>query len=171
MRRLLLGLPPWSGGLLAGVMYTVSMAVFDVVGGSFSLAGSLVRGVVFTVLMTVFFAVFGSRRHAAAGLTDPVRRRQASLDSRIGAPPSDPERRAAALRLLEATRAQNRRSLRWAVPLLAVFGALSVWLAITESPWWTLNLLVPALVAAASVWEHVRDTRRVRLLREGTPGA
>jgi Flp pilus assembly protein TadB len=131
--------------------------------------GGLVGGIFFGAVMA--FSIDKRRRAMGAAVGDlPTGGAKAARRAADRGPiPTDPEIRAAAVRIatqqLDLLRPVLRRRFIVAMVLLLTFSVVG---AVIESPWYLLYALVPALLLTSQWYLPRRIRRRIRLLSEGT---
>lgn len=120
----------------------------------------------------LFGAVTGPVLHRQQrGVREAATRSPEGLSARVrraswrGPVPQDPEVRAAARDLVLAQLAQYDKQRRWGPLAFGFFALLSLYLAITESPWFWLGVVGWTLAAAGHLWMRNRLRRRAELLR------
>jgi Flp pilus assembly protein TadB len=173
MRAYLSKAPRWIMAVIIGLPFGIMMGIYTKIDGPMSSAGAvlegLVAGVFFGVAMA--FSIDKRRRAMRAAVGDlPTGEAKAARRAADRGPiPTDPEIRAAAVRIatqqLDLLRPVLRRRFIVAMVLLLTFSVVG---AVIESPWYLLYALVPALLLTSLWYLPRRIRRRIRLLSEGT---
>jgi Flp pilus assembly protein TadB len=169
LRDRLLTAPRWVVGLAAGVPFGAFMGLYEGLRhghwGDALIAG-VIAGAVYGAIYGVFMhRRFGRYREAIGGVPQRDVRR-AAREARKGRVPQDPEARRSAYRLLDVQLGELRRQRRWAPVFFVLILTLSVFLALTQTPWWWV--IVPFWLAMLVM--HLvlprRMGRRLELLRD-----
>jgi len=172
VRRWLLTASPWQYALLYGGLFFVAMTL----DGRFvrqeswtaTLVGAAIGGaVVGAGIGPLMRRKMKQQLDAVGDVPDDVRYRVAGRSTLRGPLPTDPDERAAQVRLIDHQLAQVRRGRPVAVVVYAVFVAAGVWLAVSRSPWWWLFV---AFWLALDVLQLITPTllhRRAARLRAG----
>jgi Flp pilus assembly protein TadB len=174
MRAYLSKAPRWITAPIIGLPFGIMMGIYTKIDGPTSwlgaVLGGLVGGVFFGAVMA--FSLDKRRRSMRAAVGDlPTGEAKAARRAADRGPiPTDPEIRAAAVRI--ATQQQldllcpvSRRLFIVAMVLSLTFSVVG---AVTESPWYLLYALVPALLLTSQWYLPRRIRRRIKLLSEGT---
>jgi hypothetical protein len=169
LRDRLLTAPRWAVGLVAGVPFGAFMGLSEGLRHG-NWGDALIAGVIAGVIYGAIYGVFMHRRfgryRAAIGGVPQRDVRRAAREARRGKVPEDPEARRAAYRLLDVQLGELRRQRRWAPILFVLLLGLSVFLALTQTPWWWVTVPCwPALLAMHLVMPR-RMGRRLELLRD-----
>ena len=159
--------------VIIGLPFGIMMGIYTKIDGPTSwlgaVLGGLVGGIFFGAVMA--FSIDKRRRAMRAAVGDlPTGEAKAARRAADRGPiPTDPEIRAAAVRIatqqLDLLRPVLRRRFIVAMVLLLTFSVVG---AVIESPWYLLYALVPALVLTSQWYLPRRIRRRIRLLSEGT---
>ena len=168
MRGALLRAPWWVLSAIAGVIFGVGQFLTHLGEGrsaAASATGALVAGLLFGLIMGPFSVRQNRRLLAAQGDVPRESEKEVRRAVMRGPAPSDPEVRAAAARVVALQLAQLRR-LWWAAILWVALVALSLWLAVSESPWWLLCGLLFGAFLAYQLWLPGHLQQRERLLAD-----
>lgn len=155
--------------LLAALWLGIGVLVMP---GEQSVIARLVGTIFYAGAMTAFFGVVISRARRGAGGVDELSRMQAAV--KAGAVPPDVDS-LTWIPMLEKWHDQNRRW-RWLAPVMFTgFLTLSLWLASTTGPVWSvlaLVFLVLLIVSTVSAWRgHDKLARMLDELRGREPRA
>ncbi|SOC51948.1 hypothetical protein SAMN05660748_3902 [Blastococcus aggregatus] len=169
MRERLLHAPAWVLGLVNGSLFGLFWVAWTRYGESGSWTAAVVQG----ALMGLFFgAVMGRVQHRQQrGVREVAARSPGGLSKRVrraalrGPAPAEPALREAAHGLVLAQLTQLDRQRRWGPTVFALVAALSVFLAVTDSPWWWLAVGAWTAAAFGHPWLRRRLRRRAALLR------
>lgn len=159
--------PWWVLALVMGTLFGLGMVVFGLLQGESTVSAAVtgaLAGAFFGLVMGPVARRAHLRQHAALGEVTPAQRRTARRAAWRGPVPADAEVCRAAVDLLDHQVVVYRR-LRWAIVMYAGFLVLTVWLVVSDSPWFALELPVFAGLLLAQVWmpHHLRH-RRARLV-------
>lgn len=168
MRERLLQAPAWVQALVNGTLFGVFWAGWNHFGEGDSWTAALVQG---GIVGLVFGAIVGPVLHRQQrGVREAAARSPEGLSARVrraswrGSVPQDPEVRAAARDLALANLAQYDKQRVWGPLFFAFVALLSLYLAISESPWYWLGVVAWSLAAAAHLLMRRRLRRRAELL-------
>jgi hypothetical protein len=174
MRAYLSKAPRWIMAVITGLPVGIMMAIYTKIDGPTSwlgaVLGGLVGGVCFGAVMA--FSIDKRRRAMRAAVGD-LPRGEAKAARRAadhGPIPTDPEIRAAAVRIATQLQLDLLRPIRRRLFIVAMVLSLtfSVVGAVIESPWYLLYALVPALLPTSQWYLRRHIRRRMKLLSEGT---
>ena len=158
----------WVLALVLGVPFGLSQALAtrfsQDTSWTYALVWGAIAGLFFGPIMSVVLHRKNRQMREAVGQLPETQLKQATRASWRGPIPEDPATREAAHRLLVSQLDQARRQRVWVAPLLVLMAGWTVYLAVTESPWWWPALALWAVVAVGHLWWPVRLQRRVRLL-------
>ena len=173
MRRWMLDAPRWVLALVAGIPFGLSQALstrfVEDTSWTYALVAGAVAGLFFGAFLSVVLHRMNRQVREAVGELPETQLKHATRASWRGPVPEDATTREAAHRLLVSQLGQARRQRVWVVPLVVFMGALTVYLAGTDSPWWWPALALWAVLAIGHLWWPVRLQRRVRLLEGKSP--
>jgi hypothetical protein len=169
LRDRLLTAPRWVVGLISGLPFAAFMGVASglrqghwtraLIEGGFA-------GVIYGAIMAVaMHRRYGRYREAMGGVPQRDVRR-AVREARKGKVPQDPEARRAAYRLLSTQLGELRRQRRWAPVFFLAVLALTVFLALAQTPWWWVAVPFWLAVLAIHLVAPRRLGRRLELLRD-----
>lgn len=176
MRAWLIRAPWWVLALVAGLFYGVGMTVVHVARGEGSWPGTLVYGLIFGtgfgLVMGPILARINRRFRETAG--EKYIDRLSGIgwrgwQKKLG---NDPELRAAARRITLLQRDQLLRQRRWAIPFFVLMIGVVVWLAVVQSPWHWLSVVLFTAFLVGHLLMPRRLERRAEELRDpasGTP--
>jgi hypothetical protein len=151
-------LPLWAAGLFAGTIWSLGMLVLPSARDSrASLGVVLVGGVLFGTVMALIIRRLRRRFFAVGGRALSGRERLAVVRAvHKGERLPDGDLRAAAHRYAERQYAQNRQV--WPVmAMVVVLGGLSAWLAVSDSPWWWIGVVLWPVVGGLLIWQSRRQ--------------
>jgi hypothetical protein len=149
MRERLLHAPAWVLGLLNGSLFGLFWTLSSRLVEDDSWTSSLIRGGVLGVFFGAFTGVVQHRQQR--GVRGPV--------------PQEPEVRAAARDLALAHLAQYDRQRVWGPLVYGAFALLSLFLAVADSPWFWLGVVLGVVAAVGHLRTRSRLRRRADLLR------
>ena len=162
--------PWWGHFLLLGGAFGLSQFLFNAFRDDrtvlASVVGALVSGVLFGLIMGTFSYAMSKRFLRAQGDISRGQLRAARRASTRGPLPSDPEVRAAAVRIADLQLRQLRWQRIWGPTVLVLVAAMCVFLAVTETLWWLLAAAAFAFLAIYIVWLPGRLRRRRALLTD-----
>ncbi len=169
LRQRLLSAPRWVVGLISGLPFGTFMGVTSGLRhGRWTQA--LIEGVLAGAFYGAVMGVVMHRRYGryreALGSVPQSDVRRAAREARRGRVPDDPEARRAAYRLLNVQLGELRRQRRWAPAFLALMVVGSVFMAVTQTPWWWCAVPFWLAVLAVHLLLPRRLDRRLQLLRE-----
>jgi Flp pilus assembly protein TadB len=173
MRAYLSKAPRWIMAVSIGLPFGIMMGIYIKIDGPTSWMGAVVGGLVAGVFFGAVMAFSIDKRlramRAAVGDLPAGEAKAARRAADRGPIPTDPEIRAAAVRIatqqLDLLRPVLRRRFIVGMVLLLTFSVVG---AVIESPWYLLYALVPALFLTSQWYLPRRIRRRIRLLSEGT---
>jgi hypothetical protein len=158
----------WVSAPVNGLVFALAMAgghlLFDATSWSSALVRGGMGGLVFGALMAP--VLYRQRRRllaATAGLPEGQIASAARASIR-GPVPADPLVRAAAARLSAQQGALLERQRLWGTPFFGVLTAVTVWLAVTDSPIWWAALPVFGVLLWFQLLGPRRFRRRAQLL-------
>lgn len=163
--------PWWVLSAIAGVIFGIGQFLTNLGEGrstGASATGALIAGLIFGLIVGPFSARQHRRFLAAQGDVPRESQREVRRAVMRGPAPSDPEVRAAAARVVALQLFQLHR-LWWGVILWVALGALALWLAVSESPWWLLCGSVFGGFLAYELWLPRHLQQRERLLASSRP--
>ena len=161
--------PRWVLGVVVALPVAAAVLFMTRARDDASWTSALIQGVVVGVVVGMFMGPFLHRqnrrtREAIGDVPDAVRR-SAGRASLWGPVPEDPAVRQTALRFAEHALAQTKRRPLFAWIAGAVFVAASVYLALTQSPFWWAATAFWVAMLVFSVVLRPRLRRRIELLR------
>ena len=164
----MLNAPRWVLAVVMGVPAGLGAGLGTRLAQDGSWTSALVSGVFVGLFSGSILGVVMHRKNRqvreAVGELPEARLAQATRAGWRGPVPEDPATREAAHRLLVSQLGQARRQRVWVVPLLVLMAGWTVYLAVSESPWWWSALALWAVAAIGHLWLPVRLQRRVHLL-------
>ena len=170
-RAHLLSAPRWLLGLVQGFFFGVGMTVFALFSTDGHWAGAvlggLFGGVVFGLVMGPIAYRLNKGVREASGSMSPDDQRAALRAAVRGPVPSNPGIREAAARIAAQQQREVRSTSRFSIVTFLAIGALNIFLAVTESPWWWLSVTLFASLLSWQLWLPGHLARRGARLEEG----
>lgn len=171
VRAYLLGAPRWLLGLIQGLFFGVGMTVFSLVTTDRHWAGAVIGGLFGGVVFGLVMAPIAYRQNKgvreASGLTSPDDQRAALRAAVRGPVPSNPHIREAALRIAAQQRQEVLSKRLFSIVTFVAIGALNIFLAVTESPWWWFSVILFASLLSWQLWLPGHLARREPRLQAG----
>ncbi|HYN88018.1 MAG TPA: hypothetical protein VER55_05790 [Ardenticatenaceae bacterium] len=170
IRGLLMRAPWWVLSLVTGTIFGVGMFAFQLVNGrsvAASAVGAAVAGLFFGLIMGPVSRRMNDRFFAAVGELPPAKHPEVRRAVLRGPVPADLEVRRAAIAVI-SDQIESHRKLRWALFMWLFFIASSLWLAVSDSGWWFLVVLLFTGFFTLHLWTPRHLKKRRLLLSDKT---
>jgi hypothetical protein len=165
--------PWWVWSLQLGGIFALFRFLWDLLIGDASVPLALVSGLVggafFGLIFGPLSARMARRQRNAMGQVSDEEARVVQRAAVRGPLPTDPRLRNAAAGAATNQLEQLRRQRYWAPVFWLLVIALTLWLAVTDSPWWGLLCVFFAGFLVVQLWMPRHLSRRVARLRGEAP--